>query len=374
MRAAVVIAFERLPLRQLGCYGCIPSPSPHIDRFAAESVVFDGHFAENIDADAAGHAWWTGRSQFPIPRAEQRRQPETLFVSLAAAGVECVGVCEPEPKASLVPRSQIVNWNETPASAGSRELFRQATDRLAGSPSRTGNDRLLWVLSTEIAAWDFAPATIEKRVRAIDESFGRLYETVRDQQRASGSETLLILTAAGGMPESVSSPDSLPNPLPEPLRPLAECAVHTPLLVRAAGGHGGLRQSSLVQTADLVPTLLEWFGISTEGVACDGRSLLPLLREDVPTGGRDAVCFGDGPHCCGIRTRDFCLMSPRVAEETCAELELGNSTVDPPGVRLFVKPDDPWEVHNVAEQEPETVARLLERLREFVARRATGSE
>jgi len=382
MKTAVVIAFERLPLRRLGCYGCLPSPTPHIDRFAAESVVFDRYFAENADPEAENHAWWTGRCQFPIPHADQRRQPEALFEQLAAAGVEVVGIGEPASTSTTIPHSRTVSWNAEPTSSGSRKVFQKATDCFSDSRLQCDKDKLLWVLSSELGvAADAREAAAEKRIRAIDDSVGRFFQSLKDSQRSSCSELLLIVTAAAGMLDGTTFPESLP----QEFRRLAECNVHTPLIVQSSGrrspgwlrrdasflGRGGQRQSSLVQTVDLAPTLLEWFGVSSEGVPCDGQSLLPLLSEDVAAGGRDTVCFGDGLRCCGIRTRDFCLMSPQVEVTSAAGGNLGDSTVVPANVRLFVKPDDPWEMHNVAEQEPETVGRLLERLRGFVAQRTS---
>lgn len=68
---AVVLTFDRLSLRFLGCYGNQWVETPNFDRLAAEAVVFDQHFAEDVDPQAAHHAWWTGRYQFPLSPHEQ---------------------------------------------------------------------------------------------------------------------------------------------------------------------------------------------------------------------------------------------------------------------------------------------------------------
>ncbi|MCH8829965.1 MAG: hypothetical protein IID45_10355, partial [Planctomycetes bacterium] len=87
MKIAVVLTFESLPLRFLGCYGCLEHNTPCWNRLASESVLFDRHFAENLDPAAKNHAWWTGRSQSFRTHAEQRRDGNVLTQALRYGGV-----------------------------------------------------------------------------------------------------------------------------------------------------------------------------------------------------------------------------------------------------------------------------------------------
>jgi arylsulfatase A-like enzyme len=66
---------------------------------------------------------------------------------------------------------------------------------------------------------------------------------------------------------------------------------HIPLLVHhpAFAGRGGERRSALTQTIDLMPTLLELFGVEPPKTV-EGRSLLPLLGEDRAI--REAAVYG----------------------------------------------------------------------------------
>ncbi len=41
--------------------------TPHLDRLAAEGVVFDHHFPENLTTIPTRRSWWTGRYGFPDP-------------------------------------------------------------------------------------------------------------------------------------------------------------------------------------------------------------------------------------------------------------------------------------------------------------------
>ncbi|NOX54138.1 MAG: sulfatase-like hydrolase/transferase, partial [Planctomycetes bacterium] len=70
---AIVVSFDRLNASLLGCYGNQELPTPHWDRLASESVVFDQHFGENFDPNAQTHAWWTGCYVFPRSAQSQTR-------------------------------------------------------------------------------------------------------------------------------------------------------------------------------------------------------------------------------------------------------------------------------------------------------------
>src|SRR5579885_3671422 len=61
----IVLALRGCPVAALGPYGNEWIATPHLDRLAAEGVVFDRHLSDCPDPDAAGRAWRTGRHQFP---------------------------------------------------------------------------------------------------------------------------------------------------------------------------------------------------------------------------------------------------------------------------------------------------------------------
>ena len=74
------------------------------------------------------------------------------------------------------------------------------------------------------------------------------------------------------------------------LMPLYEEIVHTPLFIwDPREGKAGVRRKALVQTIDLAPTLLEFFGVSIPGVM-QGKSLRDTIAEDAPV--RQYALFG----------------------------------------------------------------------------------
>ena len=61
---------------------------------------------------------------------------------------------------------------------------------------------------------------------------------------------------------------------------LFDAGVHLPLLMRCPGAAAGCVNPNLVSFADLLPTFLDWAGISGEKGRRAGRSLLPILEEE----------------------------------------------------------------------------------------------
>jgi arylsulfatase A-like enzyme len=150
-----------------------------------------------------------------------------------------------------------------------------------------------------------------------------------------------------------------------PYRPwLHEELIHLPLLLRlparlAGKGEGrNLRVAALTQTPDIMPTLLEAFGLAApEGV--QGRSLLALARGQAERL-RDYACSGlrlGGASEWSLRAPGWAFLLPGASEPG-----------DPPrGRQLYVKPDDRWEVNDVLQHHLDRADAFEQTLKEFVA-------
>jgi arylsulfatase A-like enzyme len=137
---------------------------------------------------------------------------------------------------------------------------------------------------------------------------------------------------------------------------LHEELVHIPLIIRLPRkDRGGRRLSALTQCTDLMPTLLELFGVPLPQV--HGQSLLPLLRGEVEEVRPYAVMGqsqGDGLEW-ALRTLDWAYLLP-----------LRTFSGDPPRKeQLFVKPDDRWEVNDVRQHHLELAEHVEQVLRAF---------
>ena len=156
---------------------------------------------------------------------------------------------------------------------------------------------------------DLAPALVDElraRYRALvaacDEQLGRLLDAF--DRHDMWRDTCLVLTTDHGL--LLGEKQFLGKNRP----PFYNEVAHIPLLV-AAPGVVPRRTSTLTQTVDLAPTLLELFGVPVpDGMT--GRSLVPVLARDDPSRADGGVLFGqfgaainwtDGHHACFIYPR-----------------------------------------------------------------------
>jgi arylsulfatase A-like enzyme len=143
-----------------------------------------------------------------------------------------------------------------------------------------------------------------------------------------------------------------------PYRPwLHDELIHLPLIVRLPGGaEAGRRVSVLTQPVDLMPTLLEAFGLPSPSV--HGHSLTPLLSGD----SEPVRAYA----CSGLRVGEAVEWALRTPEWGFL-LPVRPATEDPQRPpQLFVKPDDRWEVNNVLQHHLELGEHLEQVLRDFV--------
>ena len=128
--------------------------------------------------------------------------------------------------------------------------------------------------------------------------------------------------------------------------------------------HGGTVVDQQVATVDIVPTILDTLGIEAPA-GIDGETLLPLLEND------DA--HRHRPEAWSYAAYENRGVSIRIDDQTKF---IFNNTApsDAHGVEeLFELISDPGEVHNLAGADPETSARLRDRLFTYVASKTAGS-
>jgi arylsulfatase A-like enzyme len=153
------------------------------------------------------------------------------------------------------------------------------------------------------------------------------------------SETLLSLTSARGFP------------LGEHLR-VGPCdgalfgeALHVPWMVQLPDGAGAaMRSPALLEPSDLWATLLDWWAVARpQSPTAD--SVLPLIRQEAFSL-RDRLCMAGRNGQRAIRTPAWHL----------------RANLDP---ELFAKPDDRWEINNVASRCQDVVENLFDALTEY---------
>jgi arylsulfatase A-like enzyme len=115
--------------------------------------------------------------------------------------------------------------------------------------------------------------------------------------------------------------------------------MHVPLLLMDGPRALGRRLGTLTTHADLPATALDWFGVECEFPT--GRSLLPLAAGEASEIHQQLICTaGDWE---AIRERDWLLIRNR-----SEGLE-----------KLYIKPEDRWQVLDVLPQYVDEADRLL---------------
>jgi arylsulfatase A-like enzyme len=403
---ALVIVVRGLHPGHVGCYGNEWLDTPTLDGLAAEGVVCDHHYADHPDAAGAAHAWRTGRYHFPSDDGAAPPLPagEDLLARLRAAGVRLALAADASrPGAAAfaegwddVTRVQPAQ-DEGPGLERTLEAVPVVLERLAPCANW-----LLWVeLATLLPPWDVPADDLERYCREeaaedeedgeeeeepepevlqplpdpvpgpldpaddatflrlqrtfagvvshVDAGLGSLFDSLREEHLLD--DLLVVVTSDHGLPLGEHG-------VVGPCRPwLHDEQIHLPLLVRLPrGAEAGRRVSALTQPVDLLPTLLDAFGLPPPPV--HGRSLMPLLRGE-PAGVRAYACaglrLGAGAEW-ALRSPDWSFLLP-VAQAPEAP---------PRPPQLYVKPEDRWEVNNVLQHHLELAEHLEQTLRGFV--------
>ncbi len=466
----IVVVCNSLHLGFLGSYGNAWIETPHLDRLAAEGVVFDHHFPENLTTLPTRRSWWTGRYGFPKPELgwtplepDERILPDllmgqgvrTAFISDVpllrevglgyGRGFDEVIWIRGEGYDPLVPagdpRAKNVRLEDEPGlrlppdddpdhelwKGRWRQLLRNRAvigrEEEQSGPARTVGAAIEWLerhqadespfllwldLFSPHGPWD-SPApyrdmyvTIEPDEFETDEE-GDLVdddeeidiedvqslvdvpagavgdvlseaELFRLRRTYAGAVTLVdrwlgvLFDALRGMGRMDDTMIVFTSDQGEPLgehgyvrrfRPwLNEELIHTPLIVRMPkGAFGGTRRLALVQTVDLLPTVVSALGlppIDPDQAVIHGHDLLPIIRGE-QTRVRDYACLGMDAAEFAIRNHLWHLVVPVEVDPD-----------EPRSPELYRKPEDRWDQNNVIEQHREVAEHLELTLRRFI--------
>jgi arylsulfatase A-like enzyme len=403
---AVVLVARGLQPGALGCYGNPWIDTPTLDGLAVEGIVFDRHFADAADPVGARRAWRSARYHLPEPAPNHEvNSPPDLLDALRTQGVHtCLIVDDSQPipddfatgwaevervraetettpleatleatGAALLRLEQRDHWllwlelatplppwnvpeefqapyfTEEPAEdeedEGEDEEEEQASEpltpltELAGGPVDPDDDYLYLSIQTSYAA----------TVTYLDAGIGQLLEALAGME--GGEEVLILVTTDVG--QNLGE-----HGIVGPVRAwLHDEIIHLPLIVRLPGrAQAGRRVEALTQAVDLAATLADWFHAPLPDA--HGHSLLPLIHGKMQTI-RPYACaglqIGDAIEY-ALRTPEWAFLLP---QQTSAD-----DTARTP--RLYVKPDDRWEVNDVLQHHQELVEQLEKTLREFV--------
>ncbi|MEZ5399478.1 MAG: sulfatase [Bryobacteraceae bacterium] len=115
----------------------------------------------------------------------------------------------------------------------------------------------------------------------LDQGVGMIFDVLREAGQLDNS--LVVFISDNGMP----FPNAKTN--------CYDAGLHLPMIVRAPGARRGVLNNAMVNWTDLLPTFLEWSGAKGPDYPLQGKSLLPVLDQENPTG-RDEVFFSHTFH------------------------------------------------------------------------------
>ncbi len=363
----LVLNASALHLGFVGCYGNTWIATPQLDRLAAEGVVFDQHFADNLNERTCftGCYGWTSAPAMPELPA---------ILSKASVSFAHVRPAQPLPGSDATPLESTLEtavaaladldktrrwlcWVDLPSLYPPWDVADEFTLPYLSTPDEDDEgqeedepfaalpDPAVGPLDLDdLVLWERLRCTYAGAVAYLDAGLGLLFEELKKQQNFD--ELTIVFTADRGL--ALGEHGIVGDWLPW----LHDEVVHLPLIVRQPKSTGaGMRISALTQPVDLAATLLELFGVGMSEL--DGKNWLPLLGGEVDEFRQHAISAWQlGPvKEWSVRTSDCALIVP------------GPQPGQAPGrpTQLFLKPEDRWEINNVIQHHLE-LAEELERL------------
>ena len=406
----VLLGIDSLRRDHMSCYGYHRLTTPHIDRFAQESTLFEDTFSAHIPTTSAYASMLTGRDVFGTQVVALRHKgplrPEvpTLAEILREQGYNstCVGFSGNPSSRGFDTYLEFPgwgSWNEgrSPKAQNLNDVALPELDRLArkrepfflflrhmdphapylppepyermfyhGNECDPKNKSMEPVMNFApfkdfFATW-MPPGTTDKEyviaqydgaIAYMDAAIQSIFTAL--EARGIADDTIVIVNGDHG--ETLYDHECWFDH-----HGIYEPTLVVPLIIRYPGAlPAGKRVSGFNQHKDLVPTILELAELEPQGLALDGRSLLPMVRGEVASHESEfyiTECTWMRKH--GWRTPEWKLI---VALEPDFHFK--------PEVELYNLVEDPGEESNVAADNPALVEHLRARMDAWIARRTT---
>lgn len=408
----VVFGIDSLRADHMSAYGYHRLTTPHLDRFAQSATLFENTISPNIPTTSAYTAMLTGKDLFSTQVVALRHEGgltnevKTLPEVLRENGYNttCVGFTgNPASRGfdKYIDFPGWGSWNEgrSPKAENLNKVAIPELDRLAKSKAPfflflrhmdphapylpPAQFERMWYHGNEtdpknhsmdpvkafkpfcdfFASWmppgitdkDYVIAQYDGEVAYMDACIQVLFNAL--EEKGIMDETLIVINSDHG--ETLYDHECFFDH-----HGLYEPTLHVPLIIRYPGKvPAGQRVKGYNDHADIMPTLMELMGIES-GITFDGESLMPLIKGEKASFSPEfylTECTWMRKH--GWRTPQWKLI-----------VALEPDFHGKPPVELYDLIQDPLENTNLAEQCPEVVAALRQRMEAYIAAReqATG--
>ena len=402
----ILLGIDSLWADHMSCYGYHRLTTPHIDKFAGESVLFERNYSPHIPTTSAYATMLTGMDCFSHQVVALRHQGglteqiRTLPEILREHGYQstCVGFSgNPSSRGfdNYLTFPGWGSWEERPSRKAEalNDVALPELDRLAKGdqpfflflrhmdphspylppqpfenlfydkdPCDPSVNTMEPVMAFKpfrdyFATWmppgvtdaEYVIAQYDGAVAYMDACIQRIFE--RLEVLGLAENTLVVLNGDHG--ETLLDHECYFDH-----HGLYDCTLHVPLIMRHPKLPKATRVPGYTLHQDLVPSILEVLEVPSE-TRFDGKSLLPLVREERASNWSDfyiTECTWMRKH--GWRTPEWKLIR---ALEPDFHFK--------PEVELFNLIQDPNEDQNLAEQEPGIVQALGERMEGWIAKR-----
>lgn len=408
----VLLGIDSLRRDHMSCYGYHRLTTPHIDRFAQESTLFERTFSAYIPTTSAYASMLTGQDVFTTQvvalrhKGPLRPEVKTLAELLREEGYDttCVGFGGNPSSRDFDKYIEFPgwgSWNEgrSPKAQNLNDVAIPELDRLArkrdpfflflrhmdphapylppapfermfyhGNEFDKRNKSMEPVMAFKpfrdfFASWmppgvtdkEYIIAQYDGAVAYMDAAIQSIFMAL--EARSLAENTIVVINGDHG--ETLYDHDCYFDH-----HGMYEPTLVVPLIIRYPGkAPAGMRVKGYNQHKDLVPTLVELAGIERPDLSFDGRSLMPMVRGEVASYESEfyiTECTWMRKH--GWRTPNWKLI---VALEPDFHFK--------PPVELYNLYEDPEESTNLAQSHPEIVEDLTRRMHAWIARREAES-
>ncbi|MCG6155662.1 sulfatase [Rubinisphaera margarita] len=203
--------------------------------------------------------------------------------------------------------------------------------------------------------------TMATMIQAVDDGIGQIVETL-DQLQLTDNTIVLFFSDNGGLAAATDM-----APLRGYKGTYYEGGIREPFFVKWPGVvQAGSKCESPIIGVDLYPTLCEMAGIEMPDQICDGRSIVPMLRQRGAVQERPLYWhFPAYLQASGQVEREEC-RDPLFRTRPCSVVRYGpwklHQYFEDGGIELYNLLDDPGEQHNLAETHPDQKRELLYQL------------
>lgn len=381
----LVVTLDTTRADHLSCYGREDIQTPNYERLAAEGLLFEQAMTTAPITLPSHSTIFTGRyplahgvrdnGLFTLPESEL-----TLAERFQELGYATGAVVASYPVTREFGIAQGFEFFDDHITVGLENFRGERTEPQRGvyfderSAAQVNDAILPWLrehadepFMAWIHYWDahqplIPPAPFDQlyaydlylgEIAFVDQSFGKILDFL--EEAGIADRTLVVVVGDHGEGRKEHREDSHSMLV-------YDSTLHVPLIMKVPGIEGGRRLKSRVGTVDIVPTILDFFGLPIDD-QIHGRSLAEWMRSGEEERDSRGLYYAE-------------TLSPRFSHgwgEMRALFDGSSKYIHGPRPELYDLNEDPRELNDLAPTQHEEAAEMKAALGAFIERRASSS-